>query len=211
MQRKAYTVYVCVCVRLQEVYAAPLRFLSDTMYDDPWSRHLMSILAPLQYIKVPVTFKHSCYNIHMLWQSVLVELCQEAVFFCVFLKTENLWWCCFFFLIVLTLCVSGVVYQNAGSGTSLLLQTGACSLYQRHSDLVHPHRNLSLLGEILICQYTLITLLDSFWTRKSVQNLCNSSDKGEVVIERMQTFLTIRNLTTTFQQFGHRFDQTVNI
>ncbi|XP_075892934.1 inositol polyphosphate 5-phosphatase K-like isoform X3 [Nelusetta ayraudi] len=37
---------------LQEVYAAPLRFVSDTVYDDPWSRHLMSILAPLQYMKV---------------------------------------------------------------------------------------------------------------------------------------------------------------
>lgn len=57
---------LCVCVRLQEVYAAPLRFLSDTVYDDPWSRHLMSILAPLHYIKVPVTLKHSCNNTHML-------------------------------------------------------------------------------------------------------------------------------------------------
>lgn len=49
---------VCVCVRLQEVYSAPLRFLSDAVYDDPWSRHLMCILAPLQYMKVAVHLKH---------------------------------------------------------------------------------------------------------------------------------------------------------
>lgn len=51
------SICVCVYVRLQEVYAAPLRFLSDAVYDDPWSRHLMSILAPLQYMKVAVHLK----------------------------------------------------------------------------------------------------------------------------------------------------------
>lgn len=46
------------------------------------------------------------------------------------------------------LCVSAHVYQNAGTGTGHLFQTGACSLYQRHSGNIHPHRNLPLLGKI---------------------------------------------------------------
>ncbi|XP_059186552.1 inositol polyphosphate 5-phosphatase Ka isoform X2 [Centropristis striata] len=39
-------------IGLQEVYSGPMRFVSDTVYDDPWSQLLMSILAPRKYIKV---------------------------------------------------------------------------------------------------------------------------------------------------------------
>nr|XP_057936438.1 inositol polyphosphate 5-phosphatase Ka isoform X3 [Doryrhamphus excisus] len=37
---------------LQEVYSGPVRFLSDVVFDDPWSHFLMTTLAPLNYVKV---------------------------------------------------------------------------------------------------------------------------------------------------------------
>ncbi|KAK5868218.1 hypothetical protein PBY51_009252 [Eleginops maclovinus] len=39
-------------IGLQEVFSGPLRFMSDTMFDDPWSQLFMSTLAPLNYVKV---------------------------------------------------------------------------------------------------------------------------------------------------------------
>ncbi|XP_051255536.1 inositol polyphosphate 5-phosphatase Ka isoform X2 [Dicentrarchus labrax] len=39
-------------IGLQEVYSGPLRFLSDTVFDDPWSHMFMSTLAPRKYVKV---------------------------------------------------------------------------------------------------------------------------------------------------------------
>uniref|UniRef100_A0A8D3DHA3 Inositol polyphosphate-5-phosphatase K n=1 Tax=Scophthalmus maximus TaxID=52904 RepID=A0A8D3DHA3_SCOMX len=39
-------------IGLQEVYSGPLRFMSDVVFDDPWSHRLMSTLAPRNYIKV---------------------------------------------------------------------------------------------------------------------------------------------------------------
>ncbi|KAM3616809.1 uncharacterized protein V6R79_023744 [Siganus canaliculatus] len=39
-------------IGLQEVYSGPLRFISDTMFDDAWSRFFMSTLASLEYIMV---------------------------------------------------------------------------------------------------------------------------------------------------------------
>ncbi|XP_008300552.1 inositol polyphosphate 5-phosphatase Ka isoform X2 [Stegastes partitus] len=39
-------------IGLQEVYSGPLRFMSDVVFDDPWSQLLMSILAPQNYVKV---------------------------------------------------------------------------------------------------------------------------------------------------------------
>ncbi|XP_042342700.1 inositol polyphosphate 5-phosphatase Ka isoform X2 [Plectropomus leopardus] len=39
-------------IGLQEVYSGPLRFVSDTVFDDPWSQILMTTLAPREYIKV---------------------------------------------------------------------------------------------------------------------------------------------------------------
>ncbi|XP_013879126.1 inositol polyphosphate 5-phosphatase K isoform X1 [Austrofundulus limnaeus] len=39
-------------IGLQEVYSGPVRFMTDMMYDDPWSQKFMSTLAPLNYIKV---------------------------------------------------------------------------------------------------------------------------------------------------------------
>ncbi|XP_029965256.1 inositol polyphosphate 5-phosphatase Ka isoform X2 [Salarias fasciatus] len=39
-------------IGLQEVYSGPLRFLSDMLFDDPWSQALISTLAPRNYIKV---------------------------------------------------------------------------------------------------------------------------------------------------------------
>nr|XP_046244394.1 inositol polyphosphate 5-phosphatase Ka isoform X2 [Scatophagus argus] len=39
-------------IGLQEVYSGPLRFVSDTVFDDPWSHRFMSTLAPRKYIKV---------------------------------------------------------------------------------------------------------------------------------------------------------------
>ncbi|XP_028276158.1 inositol polyphosphate 5-phosphatase K isoform X2 [Parambassis ranga] len=39
-------------IGLQEVYSGPLRFVVDTVLDDPWSRLFMSTLAPRKYIKV---------------------------------------------------------------------------------------------------------------------------------------------------------------
>ncbi|CAK6965449.1 inositol polyphosphate 5-phosphatase Ka [Scomber scombrus] len=39
-------------IGLQEVYARPLRFLSDIVFDDPWSHLFMSTLAPRGYVKV---------------------------------------------------------------------------------------------------------------------------------------------------------------
>ncbi|XP_022623348.1 inositol polyphosphate 5-phosphatase K-like isoform X1 [Seriola dumerili] len=39
-------------IGLQEVYSRPLRFVSDIVFDDPWSHVFMSILAPRKYIKV---------------------------------------------------------------------------------------------------------------------------------------------------------------
>ncbi|XP_032363014.1 inositol polyphosphate 5-phosphatase K isoform X3 [Etheostoma spectabile] len=39
-------------IGLQEVYSGPLRFVSDTIFDDPWSNQLMATLAPRKYIKV---------------------------------------------------------------------------------------------------------------------------------------------------------------
>ncbi|XP_075993752.1 inositol polyphosphate 5-phosphatase K-like isoform X2 [Genypterus blacodes] len=42
-------------IGLQEVYSRPLRFISDMLVDDPWSRLFMSTLAPRQYLKVSST------------------------------------------------------------------------------------------------------------------------------------------------------------
>lgn len=39
-------------IGLQEVYSGPLRFVSDIVFDDPWSHLFMSTLAPLNYVKV---------------------------------------------------------------------------------------------------------------------------------------------------------------
>uniref|UniRef100_A0A3Q4N9N2 Inositol polyphosphate-5-phosphatase Ka n=1 Tax=Neolamprologus brichardi TaxID=32507 RepID=A0A3Q4N9N2_NEOBR len=39
-------------IGLQEVYSGPLRFVSDAVFDDPWSYLFMSLLAPQKYIKV---------------------------------------------------------------------------------------------------------------------------------------------------------------
>ncbi|XP_039633864.1 inositol polyphosphate 5-phosphatase Ka isoform X3 [Perca fluviatilis] len=39
-------------IGLQEVYSGPLRFVSDTIFDDPWSHLLMATLAPRKYVKV---------------------------------------------------------------------------------------------------------------------------------------------------------------
>ncbi|XP_056904914.1 inositol polyphosphate 5-phosphatase Ka isoform X3 [Takifugu flavidus] len=39
-------------IGLQEVNARPLRFVFDSVFDDPWSHCLMTSLAPRQYIKV---------------------------------------------------------------------------------------------------------------------------------------------------------------
>ncbi|RVE64720.1 hypothetical protein OJAV_G00128420 [Oryzias javanicus] len=39
-------------IGLQEVYSGPVRFLSDMIFDDPWSHMFMSTLAPLSYVKV---------------------------------------------------------------------------------------------------------------------------------------------------------------
>nr|XP_061797406.1 inositol polyphosphate 5-phosphatase K-like [Nerophis lumbriciformis] len=46
---KAADFYV---IGLQEVYSGPLRFMSDVVFDDPWSYVLMSALAPRRYVKV---------------------------------------------------------------------------------------------------------------------------------------------------------------
>lgn len=37
---------------LQEVKAAPLKFVTDLAFEDSWSQLFMSTLAPLGYIKV---------------------------------------------------------------------------------------------------------------------------------------------------------------
>ncbi|XP_077422631.1 inositol polyphosphate 5-phosphatase K-like isoform X5 [Vanacampus margaritifer] len=39
-------------IGLQEVYSGPLRFMSEVVFDDPWSYVLMTALAPRQYVKV---------------------------------------------------------------------------------------------------------------------------------------------------------------
>ncbi|XP_014905959.1 inositol polyphosphate 5-phosphatase K-like isoform X2 [Poecilia latipinna] len=39
-------------IGLQEVYSGPVRFVSDMIFDDPWSQLFISTLAPLNYIKV---------------------------------------------------------------------------------------------------------------------------------------------------------------
>lgn len=45
-----------MCVSLQEVYSGPLRFVSDTVFDDPWSHLFMTTLGPRKYIKVQIFF-----------------------------------------------------------------------------------------------------------------------------------------------------------
>ncbi|TMS07609.1 Inositol polyphosphate 5-phosphatase K [Larimichthys crocea] len=39
-------------IGLQEVYSGPLRFVSDTVYNDAWSLQFMCTLGPLDYVKV---------------------------------------------------------------------------------------------------------------------------------------------------------------
>lgn len=39
-------------IGLQEVYSGPLRFVSDSVFDDPWSHLFMTTLGPRKYIKV---------------------------------------------------------------------------------------------------------------------------------------------------------------
>ncbi|XP_041664565.1 inositol polyphosphate 5-phosphatase Ka isoform X2 [Cheilinus undulatus] len=39
-------------IGLQEVYSGPVRFVSDSLFDDPWSHLFMTTLAPLNYVKV---------------------------------------------------------------------------------------------------------------------------------------------------------------
>lgn len=41
-----------VCVRLQEVNAAPVRFISDMLQEDSWSHAFMDTLAPRGFVKV---------------------------------------------------------------------------------------------------------------------------------------------------------------
>ncbi|KAM6933761.1 inositol polyphosphate 5-phosphatase K-like [Xenentodon cancila] len=39
-------------IGLQEVYSGPMRFVSDMVFDDPWTNVFMSIFAPRKYVKV---------------------------------------------------------------------------------------------------------------------------------------------------------------
>ncbi|XP_029026046.1 inositol polyphosphate 5-phosphatase Ka isoform X2 [Betta splendens] len=39
-------------IGLQEVHSRPLRFVSDFVFDDPWSHLFMSVLAPRKFVKV---------------------------------------------------------------------------------------------------------------------------------------------------------------
>ncbi|XP_067362910.1 inositol polyphosphate 5-phosphatase Ka isoform X1 [Channa argus] len=39
-------------IGLQEVYSGPIRFVSDIVFDDPWSHLFMSTLTPRAYVKV---------------------------------------------------------------------------------------------------------------------------------------------------------------
>lgn len=43
---------VLPCVRLQEVNAAPVRFISDLLVEDTWSHVFMDTLAPRGFVKV---------------------------------------------------------------------------------------------------------------------------------------------------------------
>lgn len=40
------------CVRLQEVNAAPVRFIADLLQEDSWSHAFMDTLAPRGFVKV---------------------------------------------------------------------------------------------------------------------------------------------------------------
>lgn len=59
--------------RLQEVKAAPLKFVTDLAFEDSWSHLFMNTLAPLGYIKVLIltdsyeecfVYYHTNYVIH---------------------------------------------------------------------------------------------------------------------------------------------------
>lgn len=41
-----------MCVRLQEVNAAPVRFIADMLQEDSWSHAFMDTLAPRGFVKV---------------------------------------------------------------------------------------------------------------------------------------------------------------
>lgn len=43
---------VLLCVRLQEVNATPVRFISDLLVEDTWSHVFMDTLAPRGFVKV---------------------------------------------------------------------------------------------------------------------------------------------------------------
>uniref|UniRef100_A0A3Q2D0G5 Inositol polyphosphate-5-phosphatase Ka n=1 Tax=Cyprinodon variegatus TaxID=28743 RepID=A0A3Q2D0G5_CYPVA len=52
-------------IGLQEVYSGPLRFVSDMIFDDPWSQLFISTLAPRGYVKVgvpPLQHNFPLYN-----------------------------------------------------------------------------------------------------------------------------------------------------
>lgn len=48
---------------LQEVYSGPVRFISDMVFNDPWSQKFMSTLAPLNYVKVLIYTHYSCQSL----------------------------------------------------------------------------------------------------------------------------------------------------
>ncbi len=53
--------------RLQEVKAAPLKFVTDLAFEDSWSHLFMNTLAPLGYIKVLIladSYKHAFAQYH---------------------------------------------------------------------------------------------------------------------------------------------------
>lgn len=48
------------CVRLQEVNAAPVRFISDMLVEDSWSHVFMDTLAPRGFVKVRLERRSFC-------------------------------------------------------------------------------------------------------------------------------------------------------
>lgn len=49
---------VFVCFSLQEVSSVPLRYMTQLVFNDPWSLLFMSTLGPQNYIKVQIFQKH---------------------------------------------------------------------------------------------------------------------------------------------------------
>lgn len=121
----------CVCDSLQEVSSRPLRFVSDSVFDDPWSKKLMETLSPRRYVKVPILPEH-------LTRGSAGES-SAVVFF-----TSSV---CLLSRVCVCVCLSVDVHQDAGSAAARLLQTEARPVHQRHPDHLHAHRRLRLLGE----------------------------------------------------------------